>query len=116
MKVELSRFRVKDGKSERVDEWMKMLNDRMPEVIQTLEREKMHVEVIFRDQTDDGDYLYWFSIQDDDGESVLTSPFELDHSHMAFSEECLEPSSKHDADPQVVMLPSKVADVIGWQP
>jgi Family of unknown function (DUF6176) len=41
MNVELSRFRVKKDKSFQVDEWMKMLNDNMSEVIQTLDREQM---------------------------------------------------------------------------
>jgi hypothetical protein len=41
MKVELSRFRVKKDKSVQVDEWMKMLNDNMGEVLQTLDREQM---------------------------------------------------------------------------
>ena len=48
MRVELTRVRVKEGKSARVDDWLKMLNDNMDEVIQTLDREQMKVEVIFR--------------------------------------------------------------------
>jgi len=49
MKVELSRFRVKPGKSGHVDDWLKMLNDNMGEAVQTLERELMKLEVIFRE-------------------------------------------------------------------
>jgi|GEM_PF-6260367 len=41
MRVELSRFQVKQGKSERVDEWLKMLNINVDEVLQTLEREQL---------------------------------------------------------------------------
>ena len=36
MKVELSKFRVKEGKSKRVDEWMELLNTHMNEVLLTL--------------------------------------------------------------------------------
>ena len=49
MRVELTRVRVKPGKSGRVDEWLAMLNSRMDEVKETLVREEMHVEVIFRE-------------------------------------------------------------------
>jgi len=44
MRVELLRVRVKPGKSARVDEWLKMLNDDMKEVLQTLDREQMKLE------------------------------------------------------------------------
>ena len=38
MRVELSRVRAKPGKSACVDEWLKMLNDDMEELLQTLDR------------------------------------------------------------------------------
>ncbi|CAG9620168.1 hypothetical protein BACCIP111883_00936 [Sutcliffiella rhizosphaerae] len=51
MNVELTRFRVKKGKSERVDEdeWLKFLNENMKDVLVTLEGERMFVETIFRE-------------------------------------------------------------------
>jgi len=43
MNVELTRFKVKEGKSERVDEWLKFLNDNMDEFVEdNLEVEKMY--------------------------------------------------------------------------
>src|SRR3989337_2855459 len=65
MKVELSRFRVKSGKSGRVDEWLKMLNRNMGEIIPMLDREEMKLEVIFREMIGEEEYLYWFSVQAD---------------------------------------------------
>lgn len=50
MIVELTRFRVKPGMSHKVDEWLKFLNDNMEGVLLTLEREKMYVETIFREE------------------------------------------------------------------
>ena len=47
MKTELTRFRIKPGKSEVVDEWMKFLNDNMSEVLLTLKDEKMYVENLY---------------------------------------------------------------------
>lgn len=33
MKIELTRFKVKKGKSEKVDEWLKFLNENMQDVL-----------------------------------------------------------------------------------
>ena len=115
MRVELTRVRVKEGKSARVDDWLKMLNDNMDEVIQTLDREQMKVEVIFREIIDGAEYLYWFSVQGEAGEEVNTSPFEVDRMHIAFHEECIDHQyGAHDAQSQVVMVPPNIARAIGW--
>ena len=50
MNIGLSRFRVKEGKSSVVDEWMNFLNENMEEVLLTLDGEKMYVETIFRER------------------------------------------------------------------
>lgn len=115
MLVELSRFRVLPGKSARVDEWLAMLNERMEEVKQTLVREQMHVEVIFRELSGDDEFLYWFSIQGEAGEHVRSSPFEVDRLHIAFHEECIDHAyGMRDAQPQVIMIPDAIAAAIGW--
>ena len=115
MRVELTRVRVKEGKSARVDDWLKMLNDNMDEVIQTLDREQMKVEVIFREMIDGEEYLYWFSVQGEAGEDVNTSLFEVDRKHLAFHQECIDHQyGAHDAQPQVVMVPPNIARSLGW--
>ena len=116
MRVELARVRVKEGKSARVDDWLKMLNDNMDEVIQTLDREQMKVEVIFRERIDGEEYLYWFSVQGEAGEEVNTSPFEVDRKHIAFHEECIDHKyGAHNAQPQVVTVPSEIAKALNWE-
>jgi len=117
MKVELSRFRVKPGKSERVDEWLAMLSRHIDEAVQTLEREEMKLEVIFREIIDGTDYLYWFSVQGEQGEPVATSPFEIDARHIEFWNECIDDDDygRHDAQPQVVMVPEVVARAMAWE-
>jgi hypothetical protein len=115
MRVELTRVRVKEGKSARVDDWLRMLNDHMSEVIQTLDREQMKVEVIFREMIDGQEYLYWFSVQGEEGEEVNTSPFEVDRQHIAFHEECIDHQhGAHDAQAQVVMVPPNIARALRW--
>lgn len=115
MKVELSRFRVKKDKSAQVDEWMEMLNDNMGEVLQTLDREQMKFEVIFREMIGDEEYLYWFSVQNETGASVETSPFMVDQQHLKFHDECIDHSyGMRDAQPQVIMVPREVARAMEW--
>src|SRR5690242_10102789 len=103
MRVDLSRFRVQQGKSARVDEWLKMLNEKMDQCVQTLEREQMKLEVIFRELIDGEEYLYWFSVQGESGEPLQTSPFEVDRLHREFHEECIDHDyGMRDAQPQVI--------------
>ena len=44
MNIELTRVKVKNGKSSKVDEWLELLNKEMDKVLLTLEAEKMYVE------------------------------------------------------------------------
>ena len=84
--IELTRFRVIKGKSEKVDEWMKFLNDNMKDVLLTLEGEKMYVETIFREILDGEEYLYWYSVHGKGGIEV------------------------ENLDVQVVMIPEKIQE------
>lgn len=68
LNVELSRFRVKEGKTVQVDEWMAFLNEHMEDTLLTLEGEKMYVETIFREVLDGREYLYWYSVQAEGGD------------------------------------------------
>ena len=115
MKVELSRFKVKQGKSERVDEWLEMLNENMGEVVQALDREEMKLEVIFREVIEGQEYLYWFSVQGESGAMADTSPFEIDKKHLAFHQECIDSAyGMRDAQAQVIMVPREVAAAMDW--
>lgn len=113
MIVECTRFRVKKGKSKRVDEWMNMLNDRMPEVLLTLEDEKMYVETILRETTDEDEFLYWYSVQGRNGVEVEDSEHDLDKTHLEFWDECIDETYKPvDLNTQVVMIPEKIKRVM----
>lgn len=115
MLVELSRFKVKAGKSGQVDEWMAMLRERRDECIQTLAREQMKFEVIFREVIGDDEFLTWVTVQGESGEHVRTSEFEVDKLHIAFHEECIDHDyGMRDAQPMLVLLPDEVAAAMGW--
>ena len=115
MKVELSRFRIKPDKIARCDEWLKLLQERHAECVATLDREKMYVEVIFRERYQGEDYLNWFTIQDETGEALETSPFEIDHIHRAFGGECIDTSfGAVEPAPQMILIAPFISAAMGW--
>lgn len=113
LNVELSRFRVKEGKTAKVDEWMAFLNEHMEDTLLTLEGEKMYVETIFREVLDGREYLYWYSVQAEGGIEIEESESYIDKKHMEYWEECIDPSySMVDLDPQVIMIPKPVYETM----
>ncbi|MED2796339.1 DUF6176 family protein [Bacillus thuringiensis] len=113
MNVELTRFKVKPGKSHRVDEWMQLLNDNLKEVLLTLNDEKMYVETIFREIRDGEEYLYWYSVQGEGGIFVENSHHEIDKKHLAFSYECIdEEAPSIDMKTEVVMIQDVVKEAM----
>lgn len=111
MKIELTRFRVREGKSEQVDEWMQFLNNHPDALRETLEPEQMYVETIFSETIDGVDYLYWYSVQGEDGRvDVTESQHWLDEKHVEFWRECIDDSyPPQDLTSRVFMLPERVA-------
>ncbi|HDR7708356.1 TPA: hypothetical protein QCX89_000249 [Bacillus cereus] len=113
MNVELTRFKVKPGKSHRVNEWMQLLNDNMKEVLLTLNDEKMYVETIFREIRDGEEYLYWYSVQGEGGALVENSHHEIDKKHLEFWYECIdEEAPSVDMKTEVVMIQDVVNDAM----
>jgi hypothetical protein len=113
LNVELSKFRVKQGKSSKVDEWMQFLNDHMEEVLLTLKDEKMYVETIFREKDGDKEYLYWFSVQGAGGNNVEESQHEVDKKHLEYWYECIDEEIPHvNLETKVVMIPKKIRKVM----
>lgn len=111
--VELSRFRVKEGKTVQVDEWMAFLNEHMEDTLLTLEGEKMYVETIFREVLDGHEYLYWYSVQAEGGNEVEDSESYIDKKHLEYWEECIDPSyDMVDLDPQVIMIPKPIYETM----
>jgi hypothetical protein len=65
---------------------MAMLNDRRDEAERTLERERVAIEIVFRESRHDGEWLVWVMIQGEGGASIDDSPFQIDRDHAAFAE------------------------------
>ncbi|NLM06572.1 MAG: hypothetical protein GX219_06610 [Tissierellia bacterium] len=108
LKVELERFKVIKGKSEKVDEWLKFLNDNMENTLLTLEGEKMFVESIHREVIDGEEYLYWYCIQGQGGFDVHDSDSYIDKKHLEYWEECIDKSYQKLIATEVVMIPNEI--------
>lgn len=109
MNIECTRFRVKEGKAEKVNEWLAFLNEHMEEVLVTLEGEKMYLETILREVSNGREYLYWYSIQGQGGDGGEESKHWIDLKHLAYWEECIDLTYEAvDLSTEVVMIPNRV--------
>ncbi|NKC67942.1 DUF6176 family protein [Vagococcus fluvialis] len=109
LNIELTRFKVKKGKSKVVDEWLSFLNDNMNETLLTLEAEKMYVETIFREMLNGEEYLYWYSVQGIGGQELENSESFIDKKHLEYWEECIDTDFKAvDLKTEVVMIPNQI--------
>ncbi|CAD2078959.1 DUF6176 family protein [Phocicoccus pinnipedialis] len=107
MKVELTKFRVKPGKSDVVDEWINYIHESMDGVMKNLEGDKIYVETIFREAFNDVEYLYWYSMQDKiAAESEPISP--IDEKHLEYFDECIDKTFRpEDMTAAAVMIQDK---------
>lgn len=113
LKTELVSFAVKPGKEARAREWLRMLVERRDECIATLERERMRYESIFETWRGGRLYLTWFSVQDEAGERIEASSFDVDRLHPAFREECIDRQVEPQAHEHVVsFVPDLVRQAI----
>lgn len=111
MRIELTRFRVQPGKKQQVDEWMDFLRSNMEAVKETLEPEQMYVETIFSETIEGVDYLYWYSVQGEDGIELHESSHWLDAKHTEFWESCIDSAfAPVDLTEQLTMMPTRVLD------
>ena len=110
LRVRCARARIRPGMEAEAERWMRMLDERRDEAVQTLERERVALEVVFRD----GDSLVWVMLQGEGGSAVADSPFAIDREHLAFAERVKEPGQV-ELEPQVLLLPEPVrAAVLAW--
>ncbi|MGL4819054.1 MAG: DUF6176 family protein [Bacilli bacterium] len=109
MKIELTKFRVKSGKTERVTEWLSFLRTHKVQVEKTLVDEQMFVETIFREFREDGEYMYWYSVQGEGGSCVEDSQHWVDREHLKYWRECIDEAFMPvDMVTEVVMLHPKI--------
>ena len=109
MRVELTKYRVKEGKSKLVDEWVEYMHNHMDDVLMNLEGEKMFVETIFREAFNEVEYLYWYSVQDDVQSDDTVSKADLDEKHLEYWEKCIDKTFRpEDMKAEIVMIPERI--------
>lgn len=94
-KTTLTTFTVKAGMEARAEEWMRVLIERQVDCVETLDRERMHIESIFKSTREGRMRLSWLTVQSVGGDKVRGSPHEVDTLHVAFWDACIE----HDVPP-----------------
>jgi hypothetical protein len=104
--TELMTLAVKVGLEDKADEWMRLLVERRAECVETLDREKMHYESIFRSVRDGRMYLSWFSVQGSTSEPVRGSPHPIDELHTRYWDPCIDRAA----------LPQKFEHVVSFVP
>lgn len=88
---------------------MQFLNSNAAAVRETLEPEQMYVETIFSETIDGVDYLYWYSVQGEDGAGVEQSDHWLDEKHIQFWRACIDDTfPAEDLTPRITMIPERV--------
>jgi hypothetical protein len=110
LQVELSRQRLLPGSSGTADEWMATLNTRLVECEATLDREHVALELAFRLEDENGEWLYWLMIRGPGGE-CLDESIPIDRDHVAFAKRC-KPPGWEDATAQLLLATSEVRTAI----
>ena len=94
-KIELTRFRIKKGKEVKAQEWMDFLNSHHEDTVETMAAENMFIETVFAEKSQDGYmYFYWYSIQNEGGQSVEESENYIDKKHNEYWDECIDETYK----------------------
>ena len=69
----------------------------------------MYVETIFREVLNGEEFLYWYSIQGENGQEVENSDRWIDKKHLEYWKECIDETFKPvDLTPSVVMIPKDI--------
>jgi len=86
----LHRFRVKDGKKRRLQQWLTEIQNRAREYKELMQWERSLLEAVFTSDEEDGIYLHWLVIQKPGARSIVQSPHAIDREHIEVLNECLE--------------------------
>lgn len=94
IRAQLFRFELQEGAEPTFETWMQYLHDHHAQVLETLDRERMYVEGIFRDREREPRVIYWLAVQGAAGAPVETSSHEVDRAHVNFMQRTLTPGSR----------------------
>jgi hypothetical protein len=106
LKVELSRQRLLPEAAQTADEWMAYLNEHREECEQTLTDEHMALEVVFRLDDAEGEWIYWLQICGQEG-GALDDSLEINRTHVDYAKRSKLPGWQ-EATAQNLLCPPAV--------
>ena len=115
LRMRLYRYELNPGKADRFDDWMRFLESQRPAVLESLERERMYVEGIFRDRERDKEVVYWLAVAAEGGGTSNDSPLEIDKAHMAFLREVMKKGGRTELSTESFLVAPFVRDAIAVQ-
>jgi hypothetical protein len=89
-RTEFMTFTIKQGMEAEAEEWIRILTERQAECVQTLDRERMHIECIFKSFQNDRMCLSWFTVHGLAGERLRGSPHPIDKLHLEYWDKCID--------------------------
>lgn len=90
MQTELTKFRVRNGKTQKVDEWLLLINEYKDSVCLAVEYDVMQVRWISREIVNDGEYLYWYYEEPAEAMKVHQSDQWVIQTHLDYWDECID--------------------------
>lgn len=112
LRVKLYRFELNKDSLAIFNEWMKWHEKEHTAIIETLEREKMYFESIFRDTVRQKDVIYWLAIDGEGGAPVSNSPLKIDSVHNAYAKSCLKRGSRSELQTEFYLVPAFIKKAI----
>ena len=108
-RTEFMTFTIKQGMEQEAEAWMRILTERQAECVQTLDRERMHHESIFKSELDGRMRLSWFTVHGPSGERLRSSPHPIDKLHLEYWDKCIDTESPPEVHQHVVtFLPDSI--------
>ncbi|HEY0299477.1 MAG TPA: DUF6176 family protein [Arachidicoccus sp.] len=106
LKATLYRFKLNKTNMPVYHEWVKWHYDAYNAMVESLEREKMYFECVFKDTLNDTDEIYWLAIDAENGASASTSALAIDKKHIEYMKQILIKGSRITLKTEFMLLPA----------
>ncbi|HEY0272781.1 MAG TPA: DUF6176 family protein [Chitinophaga sp.] len=105
LSVTLYHFRLQKDSMAAYHDWIAWQHADQRAIVQSLERERMYVEAVFRDSIHDPDGIYWLAVNSPGGQPYQNSPLRVDSIHAGFMRRILVPGSRLTLQTEYYLIP-----------
>lgn len=113
LKVTLYRFQLNKEKRNVYGDWIRWQHEEHAAIVQSLDRERMYFESVFRDSAREPDVIYWLAVNGEGGAHYDTSPLAVDQKHDAFMRQILVKGGRTVLQTEFVLMPPFIENSIG---